>query len=243
VKQIYKMVKQKLCNALFFMFTLTISIYGQNPVNGYDSHDKRHGIWKKTYNNTNQLRYEGQFFHGKETGLFKYYTLNNGKSVLSATKLFNENNNLADVKFFASTGKLISEGRMDGRKYIGEWTFYHNKSDALLSREYYNADGNLEGKKTIYYPNGQIAETSHFKDGKLEGKNLIYSENGTLLKSFTYQNDELHGKAKYFDATGNIKGEGIYQHDRKHGIWNYYENGKLVETKDHTRRSKNPVKN
>jgi len=237
------MIKQKLIAVLFFIYTLTLSIYAQSIVNGYDSHDKRHGIWKKNFKNTNQPRYEGQFSHGKEIGSFKYYKLKNGKSVLSATKEFNANNDEADVKFFASTGKLISEGKMDGKNYVGEWIFYHNKSNAVMSKEYYNERGNLEGKKTIYYPNGQVAEISHYKNGKLNGANLIYSQDGTLLKSFNFEDDELHGKAKYYDTTGELIAEGVYQRDRKHGVWNYYKNGKLVKTKDHTRRSKNPNKN
>ncbi|MEM6515888.1 MAG: toxin-antitoxin system YwqK family antitoxin [Bacteroidota bacterium] len=237
------MVKQKLFATLYFIFTLTLSIYAQTTVNGYDSNDKRHGIWKKDYAGTNQPRYEGQFEHGKEVGLFKFYTLNRGKSVLSATKLFNKENQMAEVKFFSSTGKLISEGKMNGKNYIGDWIFYHNKSDAVLSQEFYNKQGNLQGEKTVYYDNGQIAEVSNYLDGKLNGKNLIYAKDGTLLKSFTYKNDELHGETKYYDADGNIKGEGVYQHNRRHGIWKYYENDKLVETKDHTRRSKNPAKN
>ncbi len=42
------------------------------------------------------------------------------KAVLSATKEFNENDNRADVKFFTSTGKVICEGNMDGKKYVGD---------------------------------------------------------------------------------------------------------------------------
>jgi len=48
--------------------------------------------------------------------------------------------------------------------------------------------------------------------------------------------------ATYYDADGLKSAEGDYQHGRKHKVWNYYEAGKLKESKDHTRRSKNPKK-
>ena len=218
----------------------TVTITAQTELNQFDKDGKRDGHWAKNFDQTKQPRYEGQFEHGKEVGLFKFYTLSNKKSVLSATKTFNPSNANAEVVFYSSKGKKISEGQMDGKRYVGKWIFYHNKSEAIMFTETYNNQGLLEGEKTVFYPNGKIAETSNYKEGKLNGPSKVYSETGTLLKDYTYQNDELHGPAKYYDADGNLNAEGVYQHDRKHAIWNYYENGVLKETKDHTRRSQNP---
>ena len=229
----------------FFIFILTVSClssYAQNSVNQFDSNGKRHGVWKKYFDKTKQLRYEGQFDHGKEIGLFKFYTLNRGKSVLSATKAFNATDNTAVVKFMSSKGKLISEGQMDGKRYIGKWTFYHNKTDGIMSTEFYNDKGELDGEKLVYYPNGKVAEQSNYSHGKLEGTSTWYTEKGNVLKIFEYKNDELNGLSKYYDNDGNIKAEGVYKNGLKHGVWKYYEGGKLVKSMDHTKRSKNPKK-
>ncbi|WP_298894603.1 toxin-antitoxin system YwqK family antitoxin [uncultured Psychroserpens sp.] len=239
------MIKQNNKMRHFFIYILTVvclSSYAQDSVNQFDSNGKRHGVWKKYFDKTKQLRYEGQFNHGKEVGTFKFYTLNKGKSVLSATKEFNTSDNKAVVKFMSSKGKLISEGQMNGKLYIGKWMYYHNKTDGILSTEFYNNRGELEGEKMVYYPNGKLAEHSNYSSGKLEGTSTWYAENGKPLKIFEYQNDELNGVSKYYDADGNIKAEGTYRDGLKHGVWNYYENGKLVNSKDHTKRSKNPKK-
>ncbi|WCO02483.1 toxin-antitoxin system YwqK family antitoxin [Psychroserpens ponticola] len=239
------MIKQNIMSRLFFMFILTMSsivLYAQGSVNQLDEDGKRHGVWEKYFDKTDQLRYEGKFDHGKEIDTFNFYTLKNKKSVLSAVKVFNPNNNLASVKFISSRGKLISEGTMNGRLYTGKWTYYQNKSAGVLSAETYNDQGKLDGEKIVYYPNGKTAEIVNYKDGKFEGISKWYSERGTLIKDLLYSNDELHGLAKYYDADGIILAEGEYQHGRKHKIWNYYEGGKLKESKDHTRRSKNPKK-
>ena len=229
----------------FFIYILTVlslSVNAQSTVNQFDTNGERHGIWRKYFNNTDQLRYEGQFDHGKEIGEFKFYTLNKGKSVLSAVKKFNKDNDQASVTFLSSTGKLISEGQMNGKLYVGKWTYYHNKTNGVLSYEYYNDNGQLDGEVVVYYPNGKEAERANYKNGKLEGSSKWYAENGKILKELLYTNDALNGPAKYYDAEGNIKSEGIYRNDLKHGVWNYYENGKLVKSKDHTKRSKNPNK-
>ncbi|OUS02065.1 preprotein translocase YidC [Flavobacteriales bacterium 33_180_T64] len=227
--------------ATILFLTLTTSFYAQT-FNQFDAEGKRHGTWRKYFDKTKELRYQGQFTHGKEIGEFKFYVLNRGKSVLSATKVFNELNTKAEVKFLSSKGKLISEGQMNGKLHIGKWVYYHNKSNAVMSTEYYNDKGKLDGEKLVFYPNGKAAEKANYINGKLEGASIWYTENGKILKVFQYKNDELNGLSKYYDANGNIKAEGVYRSGLKHGIWKYYTGGKLVKKTDHTKRSKNPKK-
>jgi antitoxin component YwqK of YwqJK toxin-antitoxin module len=217
---------------LVLLFLASTSLVAQE-INQLDTKGERHGFWKKTFDNTNQPRYEGEFKHGKEIGLFKFYKLVDQKSVLSATKEFNENNNIALVKFFSSTGKLISEGKMDGKAFIGKWNYYHNKTNALMSIENYNDNGQLQGEKLVYYENGQLAEKSNFVNGKQEGLSTWYSETGVVLKEFLYENDELHGMSKYYDNKGQMIAEGAYKKGQKHGIWKYYTDGKLTDEKNY----------
>lgn len=225
---------------LYFMVILTVTAlnaFGQTAINQLDANGERDGIWQKNYDNTNQLRYEGQFKHGKEVGVFKFYKLVDKKSILSAIKEFNENDNIALVKFYSSAGKLISEGKMNGKDFIGKWMYYHNKINAVMSTETYNDKGELDGEKLVYYENGQIAEKSNFVNGKQEGLSTWYSENGVVLKEFLYENDELHGMSKYYDIKGQLIAEGVYRRGQKHGIWKYYTDGKLTEEKDFTPKS------
>ncbi|RSK40546.1 toxin-antitoxin system YwqK family antitoxin [Mangrovimonas spongiae] len=226
------------------VFLLSIaSLIAQEKVNQFDTNGKRHGVWKKNYKNTNVLRYEGEFNHGKETGTFKFYKNVNNKPSLTATRTFNENNNIAEVTFFASNGKIISQGNMLGKKYIGIWKYFHNNSNQVMTIENYNNDGKLEGESIVYYLNGQIAEKSHFKDGKLHGQSLWYDEDGTLIKEYNYINDELYGKANFYGPEGKLKLKGQYKNNRRDGVWTYYKkNGEIEKEEDFTRRSKNPYK-
>lgn len=223
------------------LFLTNINVFAQE-INQFDTNGERNGVWKKNFENTNQPRYEGEFKHGKEIGVFKFYKLVDKKSVLSATKEFNENDHKANVKFFSSTGKLISEGQMDGKAFIGKWIYYHNKINAVMSTETYNDKGQLDGEKLVYYENGQIAEKSNYVNGKQEGLSTWYSEDGVVLKEFLYENNELHGMSKYYDNKGQLIAEGAYKKGQKHGIWKYYTDGKLTDEKDFTPKSKNQKK-
>ena len=207
-------------------------------VNQFDANGKRQGTWKKNFEGTSLIRYEGQFSHGKEIGLFKFYKNYKKKAILSATKQFNEKDNIADVKFLASSGKLISEGQMHGKTYIGTWKYYQKNSDELLALEHYDDSGKLSGERFVYYPNGQIAEKQNYKAGKLDGASFWYSEKHVVLKEFIYVNGELHGYSKFYNPKGELISEGTYKNGKKHGVWNYYENGKLVDKKDFTYKPK-----
>ncbi len=100
------MIKQKLILGLIFTIILTLG-HAQKSVNQFDKEGERHGLWTKNYHQTDQKRYEGVFKNGKEIDSFKYYTLSKGKSILSAIKVFNENDSLADITFLASNKKVI----------------------------------------------------------------------------------------------------------------------------------------
>ncbi|WP_274475934.1 toxin-antitoxin system YwqK family antitoxin [Mangrovimonas aestuarii] len=225
----------------FFLSFYSIFAIGQD-INQFDSNGNRHGVWRKNFDKTKVLRYEGQFVHGKEVGTFKFYKNIDGKAVLTATKVFNDKNNTSKVTFLASNGKVISKGEMSGKAYIGEWVFFHKNSDVLMIKEHYNYAGQLEGKREVFYENGQLAQVEHYKEGVLNGICTWHAEDGTLFKEYNYVDGGLHGSAKYYDKAGKLMIEGQYKNNKKHGIWKYYEDGKLKEEKDFSYKPKSSKK-
>ena len=79
------------------LFFVSIIISAQD-INQFDANGNRHGIWKKNFEGTKQLRYQGEFVHGKEVSEFKFYKLIKKKSTLTAIKQFNDNDNRLDAK-------------------------------------------------------------------------------------------------------------------------------------------------
>ncbi|SHJ52765.1 toxin-antitoxin system YwqK family antitoxin [Aquimarina spongiae] len=205
-----------------------IAVSGQE-YNQFDADGKRHGKWRKRYDNSDQIRYEGTFEHGKEIGEFKFYKPSGGNKP-TAIKTFSKDNDTVLVKYYSQKGKVISEGNMVLKDRVGLWKYYHNGSDKIMMSEEYKA-GKLHGEQLTYFTNGKLTEKTTYTLGKRNGKRLIYSEKGLMLKEFTYENDQLHGLTKYYDTDGNLIIEGNYKRDRKDGIWKYYTDGKLTEQK------------
>ncbi len=214
--------------SIIFVLGTSKAILSQE-INQLDAEGKRHGLWQKYYDKTEQLRYEGTFEHGKEVGVFKFYR-RSGKKQPTATKEFTAGSDRIKVTYFASSGKIISQGDMIGKKREGLWRYFHRDSDKIMSEEHYVNDL-IQGEKKVYFLNGKLTELTNYVDGKRHGKSTIYSDRGDVMKEFVYDNNELHGRTVYYDAKGNITIEGTYKRDRKNGLWKYYENGALVEEK------------
>ncbi|GAA0728824.1 hypothetical protein GCM10009430_38260 [Aquimarina litoralis] len=214
---------------LFLFFIFFISIGHSQEFNAFDKEGKRHGRWQKKYDNSDQIRYEGTFNHGKEIGEFKFYKPNSG-NVPTAIKIFSKDNDSVQIKYYTARGKVISEGKMLGKDRVGTWVYYHRGSTKVMMTEEYKL-GKLDGEQKTYFESGQLTEKTIYEKGEKQGKRIVYSEKGIMIKEFTYENDQLHGITKYYDANGNVQIEGNYKRDRKDGIWNYYENGKLIEQK------------
>lgn len=227
----------KLLFIVFFGMLVGVhTAFSQTNINQTDANGKRHGVWEKVYPNSKQIRYRGQFEHGKEVGVFKFYC-EECNDVPSVTKAFNATNNIAKVTYYTAKGKVVSEGEMDGKDRIGEWIYYHKKGDAIMTREHYKA-GKLHGTKVVYFPNGNVAEEINFRVGMMHGENKYYAPNGTLLKALNYANDKMEGLAVYYDEFGKKSIEGNYKDDKKHGVWKYYKNGTL----DHEETFPKPLK-
>jgi antitoxin component YwqK of YwqJK toxin-antitoxin module len=227
------MFKQKHILIVFLTLILT-PVFSQSNINQVDEDGKRHGKWAKKYAGKDQLRYEGQFRHGKEIDTFKYYKLKNGKSVLSAVKIFNDTDSFSDVTFIASNKKVVSEGKMNGKHFIGKWVFYHRKPPAIMIVEHYNDSGQLSGERLVYYKNGVVAETALYNNGGLDGVSKSFSETNKLLQESLYKNDKLNGATVYYDTDNKVRAKGKYTDNLKVGIWEYFENGILIRKVDHT---------
>jgi antitoxin component YwqK of YwqJK toxin-antitoxin module len=212
--------------AIFFLVVLiSANTMVAQDINKFDEKGERHGVWKKYYPNTKQLRYEGTFDHGKEVGTFKFYCLECGDNP-TTTKEFKPGSDIATVKYFTIKGKQVSEGQMKGKDRVGEWVYFQKNSNNIMSKEVYVADLK-DGVQTTYYPNGKLTEEITYVKGVKQGENNYYSPEGVLLKKLIYHDDKLHGPAEYYDANGNVTIKGYYKHGKKHGLWQYFEDGKV----------------
>ncbi len=176
------MINRGLFLILFFQIS---ALLAQVTTNQLDSDGKKNGLWRGYYEESKRLRYEGTFLHGKEVGVFKYFDDTKAADVI-ATREFNEKDNSAYTIFYNQNKFKVSEGKVVNKLFEGEWIYYHFNSKAIMTKEWYK-NGKLSGLRTVYFPDGKVAEETHYEDGLKHGSCKIYSDKGVVLEETVYQ--------------------------------------------------------
>jgi len=199
----------------------------QDKINQLDDKGNRHGLWRGTHKESNRIRYEGTFNHGKETGIFKYFDDTKAGTVI-ATRDFSKGDGSCYAVFYDQKGNKVSEGKLVNKLPEGEWKYYHFESNQLMSHEFYK-NGKLDGVRKVFYKDGTVAEETNYKLGSREGISKTYSEKGQLIDSHIYKNNLFDGPASYYDGLGNKMYEGNYVNGKRVGMWKFFENNKVIK--------------
>jgi antitoxin component YwqK of YwqJK toxin-antitoxin module len=176
----------------FLLSTLLMAQVNQKDAKGKQGH------WERTWADSKQLRYTGQFKDDKPVGTFTYYSTM-GK--LESTVAHYASGNAAHGKHYHPNGKVMAEGR-----YVGE------AKDSVWN--YFDAEGHLRS-------------TEHWAKGARNGEQLMIDAAGTVIERFNFKNDQRHGLCQEFHANGKLKNSSEYVNGLPEGLQTfYYPSGK-----------------
>jgi antitoxin component YwqK of YwqJK toxin-antitoxin module len=209
------------------IFLNVLLLHAQTNFNKLDAKGRKHGIWKGLYEESKRPRYEGTFNHGKEIGIFNFYDDTKAKSVI-ATREFNPKDNSAYTIFYDQKKNKVSEGKVVNKVFEGPWKYYHQASKTIMATENYR-NGKLEGLRSVFFPNGILAEEMNYKNNLKEGIYKKYTEKGIVLEESVFKNNEYNGSTVFRDSEGNVVSKGQFSNGKKSGIWQFFEKGKLVK--------------
>lgn len=210
------------------LFLISVAVFSQNNFNKLDEKGQKTGAWKGFYENTKNLKYEGNFANGKEVGVFTFYDNTKSKRVI-ATREFNPKDQSAYTIFYDALKNKVSEGKVVNKLYEGTWTYYHKAAKTVMTTELYSK-GKLEGLSSVFYPSGKIAEETNYKNGLKNGMYKRFTETGFVIEETNYLNNEYNGLAIFRNADdGKVVSQGKFVNGKKSGIWQFFENGKLVK--------------
>lgn len=234
--------KEHKMKQIFVLLLVLNSFLGftQDNINQLDDKGNRHGLWRGTHKESNRIRYEGTFNHGKETGIFKYFDDTKAATVI-ATRDFSKGNGSCYAVFYDQKGNKVSEGTLANKLPSGEWKYYHFESKQLMTLEFYK-NGKLDGVRKVFYKDGTIAEETNYKMGVKVGNSKTYSEKGQLIDSHIYKNGQYDGIAIYYDGMGNKMYEGNYVNGKRVGIWKFFEKNKVINEVKAAKFSKELIK-
>jgi uncharacterized protein len=183
-------------------------------INRYDNNGRKHGPWKYFYPDGTVQR-EGTYKHGEENGYFKEYDT---KGNLVTTAKYAEGVKLEDV------AELV---KLDVRK-----DYYPDGKVKIAAT--YNKDGQPEGVRREYAPDGTIEKSYIFRNGIMIGEGIVtekgerdgswkeYYDDGKLRAEGKYSKDVREGGWKFYHQNGMVSQEGNYMKGKPEGEWRWY---------------------
>ncbi len=187
-------------------------------INFTDEDGNRQGYWEQIYANGN-IRYKGKFINDRPVGEFLRYFPSGSKMALM---FFCDEGLRADAKLFYEDGNLAAEGVYINEKKDSVWKYFSFYDQHLTSARTYS-NGLKDGISTIYFPNGNIAETYTYRNDLRHGPWKQYYTDGSLKVVSEFENDLRSGEFVFYSPNGQKEITGNYYKNRMHGEWVFYD--------------------
>jgi antitoxin component YwqK of YwqJK toxin-antitoxin module len=192
--------------------------------NQKDAKGLKQGLWSRTWAESGQLRYEGQFKDDVPVGRFTYYsTKGRVESVLDHYP----GGKASHARHYHPNGKLMAEGRYVGQAKDSTWVFF-NTDGIKRSTERWNV-GKKYGEQLTYYADGTLAEKSTWVKGVQQGAFEQYFDNGQVKTRANYASGEPEGTMTYFFPSGKKEIEGKMVNGDRDGTWFYFNEDGTVQ--------------
>ncbi len=188
-------------------------------INQKDAKGRKQGPWQRTWAESSQLRYTGQFKDDKPVGDFTFYST--GGKIESQIDHY-PGSNASHGRHFHENGVLMAEGRYVGEAKDSTWNYYG--ADGILVNTEHWKNGKKDGEQVTYFPDGKVTERAHFVDSVQVGSAELFYPDGTPRYTATYVNGEPEGMETYYFANGKKQIEGQRVNGNRDGAWMYYNN-------------------
>ena len=236
-------MKSSFCFILLIITSFTIHAQDTQK-NQLNKKNQKIGEWVGIHEETNTIRYKGNFVDDKPVGLFTYYA----KEGHISAKVNFINDSLSSTEMYFDNGYVMAKGKFINQMKQGKW-FTYSRTGILLN--VFNFDkGAMEGTQYLYYPEDEetssvkIMEEYNCVNGLKNGLWKQYYKLGRVKSEGNYLMGKRDGLFTYYFADGTIDTKGSFKNDFKQGDWFFYDDeksnmkkvtydkGKLVEKKN-----------
>lgn len=101
--------------------------------------------------------------------------------------------------------------------------YYDDGKTKIKSETHINAEGEKEGKETLFYKNGKKHKIREYHNGELHGKYIEYRKNGNMEKERTFKHGELDGMEKIYYKSGKLRYERLHKDGKLSGLTKKYD--------------------
>lgn len=186
--------------------------------NATDAQGRKQGAWVKTWPETGNLRYTGQFKDDKPLGRFQYY----GKDgVLTTVMDFKPGGTNASSKHFHPNGEIMAKGNYIDQLKDSIW-HYFDEQGGIRKVECFDM-GRMHGEFITYYKDGNISDKRSFNNSLPVGEWTEFHPNGEKRAQGTYNTEgNADGPVFYWFDNGRPEIKGKFEDGKRQGGWKYY---------------------
>lgn len=212
------------------MLMLCIGFVSFSQLNQIDANGKKQGEWMKTFHDSNDIRYKGQFKDDKPVGKFVYYY---PEGQVRSIITHDDNSNRSEAFFYHPTKELLAHGIYRGDEKDSVWTHFLTSGHYSYTETYKN--GVLNGERITYYGPEAVEDSkiklvlrkSNFVNGKQHGEYIEYFADGIIKEVGRYENGSPDGVIIKNHPNGKVMIKERWKNQKKHGWWEAYdESGK-----------------
>ena len=177
-------------NRLFVLFSF-VSFFS-NSQNYFNDDGERIGLWYG-YHDNGIIKYEGEFYNGKEIGEFTYYDTS-GNMVINLNYI--DTGVTSVVRLYSSDGWQKATGKYVSKRKEGAWFYYDKLGQTYLKEEYQN--GELNGDVIYYFNDFLISEKYKYINNLKNGIGEIFYQSGMINMRSNYKNGKLDGLSESY---------------------------------------------
>lgn len=207
---------------LVLLSALLLSVFSFGQLNQVDAQGQKQGKWQKKYENSNQVRYNGQFLNDIPTGTFHYFHQSGARM---STIVYRGESYIGYATMFERGGWKMAEGLFDHGLRDSVWRYYGPGGQLVTTTEW--SEGKRNGVETTYFHEGNIAEVTHWSFDQKEGEWIRRYQDGSVRARGTFQGGKLHGEVQFYGQNGKPEWIGSYVNGLKNGTWYIFNEGKL----------------
>lgn len=106
--------------------------------------------------------------------------------------------------------------------------YVKNDEDGHLMEKGVLKNGEQEGKRNVFFPNGKTRIEEMYVKGEYDGPFKEYFETGKLMQEGQYVKNSMTGIWKTYYDSGELKEEVLFKDNNENGPFKkYYKNGKI----------------
>ena len=134
-----------------------------------------------------------------------------------------------EYKKFDDQGNLIELAHYSNGKLNGKRTLYYENGQIEIEEEY--AKDVMAGPYKVYHKNGALDIEASYIKGQMQGVLKKYSDQNQLIEEVTFVDGEENGVFKEYHENGKVKWEGTYLNgDNEFGLLKEYDaTGQLIK--------------